>query len=65
MDPRAFRLRLVVAALFAVVGTVWVGQGLGVIPGSFMTGDRFWAVAGVAAIAIGAFIAWDAIRPGE
>jgi hypothetical protein len=65
VDPRAFRLRSVVAVLFAVVGTIWVGQGLGVIPGSFMTGDRFWAVAGAAAIAIGAFIAWDAFRPGE
>jgi hypothetical protein len=65
VDPRAFRLRLLVAVLFAVVGTIWVGQGLGVIPGSFMTGDRFWAVAGAAAIAIGAFIAWDAFRPGD
>jgi len=63
VDPRAFRRRLVVAGLFVVVGSIWVGQGLGLIPGSFMTGDRFWAVAGVAAIAIGAFIAWDAFRP--
>jgi hypothetical protein len=65
VDPRAFRRRLVVAGLFVVVGSIWVGQGLGLIPGSFMTGDRFWAVAGVAAIAIGAFIAWDAFRPGD
>ncbi len=65
MDPRAFRLRLVVAGLFVAVGSIWVGQGLGLIPGSFMTGDRFWAVAGVAAIAIGAFIAWDAFHPGD
>ena len=25
-----------------LVGLLWVGQGLGYLPGSFMTGDRTW-----------------------
>ena len=37
--------RIVGAALF-VVGAVWLGQGLNVIQGSFMTGSTFWAVVG-------------------
>ena len=28
--------------LAVVIGAVWVGQGLGYIPGSVMTGDRTW-----------------------
>jgi len=38
------------------VGVVWIGQGLGYIPGSFMTGDPFWAVAGGVLVAVGAAI---------
>ena len=37
---------LVLAALLAIAGLVWLGQGLGFIPGSFMTGDRTWAAIG-------------------
>jgi hypothetical protein len=30
-----------------VVGGVWILQGINMLPGSFMTGDPKWAVAGV------------------
>ena len=29
-----------------LIGLVWVGQGLNLIPGSFMTGDPKWFVIG-------------------
>ena len=45
------------ALVLIVVGAVWVGQGVGFIPGSFMTGDRFWAAAGAACIVAGLFVA--------
>ena len=32
----------VVGVIAIVVGAVWVGQGLGYLPGSFMTGVKFW-----------------------
>jgi hypothetical protein len=39
------------AIVLALVGVVWTLQGLGVIAGkSFMVGDPFWAVVGVALI---------------
>jgi glucose dehydrogenase len=44
--------RLVLAALFALVGLVWIGQGIGVIGGSVMTGSPFWAVVGAVLIVI-------------
>lgn len=42
--------RLLVAAALALVGGVWIGQGLGFIPGSFMTGDPTWAAIGAALV---------------
>lgn len=36
----------VVGVLLALVGTVWFLQGINVIPGSFMTGQRQWAIYG-------------------
>lgn len=38
--------RLVLAAVLALVGAIWLGQGLGFIGGSPMTGDPVWALIG-------------------
>jgi uncharacterized membrane protein len=43
----------VIAMLLILMGIVWFFQGVGVLPGSFMTGQIQWAVAGVASAAIG------------
>jgi hypothetical protein len=42
---------------------VWLLQGIGVLPGSFMTNDPVWAIAGLAVIvaAVG-FVAWPRLR---
>ena len=49
---------IVIAVLAALAGGVFAGQGLGYIPGSFITGDIHWfwiggamVVAGVAVLA--------------
>jgi hypothetical protein len=44
--------RLVLIAVLALVGGVWLGQGLGFIGGSFMTGSPFWAIVGVALLVL-------------
>jgi hypothetical protein len=44
--------RRVVGALLFFTGVVWVGQGLGWIHGSSMTGSTFWAAVGGACIAV-------------
>ena len=50
----ARRTVLVVVGLVAlVVGGVWVGQGLNLIPGSFMTGNRMWFWIGLALVLVG------------
>lgn len=45
--------RIVVGALLCIVGGVWFTQGIGVLEGSFMTGQVFWTVVGVILIALG------------
>ena len=46
------RSRLIIAALVALVGIVWIGQGLNVIKGSAMTGSNVWAVVGLALLIV-------------
>jgi hypothetical protein len=43
----------VVGVVALVVGAVWVAQGLGYLPGSFMTGVRFWFWVGLACVLAG------------
>ena len=56
------RLRLVIGVLLVLVGAVWFGQGIGVIGGSFMTGEALWAVIGAACLFIGAALLIGARR---
>lgn len=46
---------LVLAVLLFLVGLVWMGQGLGYVKGSFMTGQMLWFWIGLACV-IGAGI---------
>jgi hypothetical protein len=48
----------VVAVLCLLMGCVWFLQGINVLPGSFMTGQRKWAIIGglLVLVAIGLFV---------
>ena len=43
----------VLGVLGILVGTVWMLQGIGALPGSFMTGQMFWFWMGLLSAAIG------------
>ena len=47
------RVALIVGVLLCLVGAVWIGQGIGTIQGSFMTGHAIWAVIGTIVVLIG------------
>lgn len=49
--------RLVIAAIVGLVGLVWLGQGLGYIGGSFMTGSQLWATIGTVLLVVAIAIA--------
>ena len=37
----------ILAMLLMLTGLIWILQGVNILPGSFMTGQSHWAVAGV------------------
>ena len=39
-----------------LIGLLWVGQGLNLIPGSFMTGDPKWFVIGAVVTVVGVLL---------
>ena len=45
---------VVMAIVLVLLGAVWIGQGLGYVKGSFMTGQPVWAVIGAVAVVAGA-----------
>ena len=59
------RGRLVVGVLMCVVGGVWFLQGIGVLKGSFMTGQGLWTVIGVILVVGGLRMILRAVRPGR
>ena len=47
------RIRVALGVVLVAVGIVWLGQGVGAIGGSFMTGEAVWAVIGALGILVG------------
>ncbi|MFM8367488.1 MAG: hypothetical protein ACKOBL_11450 [Chloroflexota bacterium] len=52
----------VLAILLIASGTVWILQGVNILPGSFMTGDPQWAINGAITAAIGTGLFWFVSR---
>ena len=52
----------IVGALLAIVGAIWILQGVNVLPGSFMTGQTQWAVYGAVAVVAGCALIYLARR---
>ncbi|HEV2006328.1 MAG TPA: hypothetical protein VGQ85_06895 [Candidatus Limnocylindrales bacterium] len=56
-QPR--RSGIVAAVVVALVGLIWIAQGLGApIGGGFMVGDLRWSAAGVVLVAVAGLLAW-------
>jgi hypothetical protein len=59
-------IRAIVGGLFSLVGLLWIGQGVGLVPGSFMTGDMFYAILGAILLVVGiALFVWGFRTPGK
>jgi uncharacterized membrane protein HdeD (DUF308 family) len=52
----------VAGVLLLLMGTIWILQGINVLPGSFMTGQTKWAVYGAIAAVIGFVLLFSANR---
>ena len=51
-----------VGILLDLIGSIWALQGFGLLPGSFMTGQTFWAGAGLVSVIAGMGLVVLAIR---
>ena len=49
-------MKKVLIGFLGISGFVWFFQGINIIPGSFMTGDIRWAIAGIAAFGIALYL---------
>ena len=47
------RMSSVISVVLMAIGAVWFFQGIGVLPGSYMSGQTRWAVNGGIAVAVG------------
>jgi hypothetical protein len=52
----------IIGVLLVLPGIVWFLQGIGVLPGSMMTGQIQWAIYGGILIVVGAGLLWFANR---
>ena len=55
---------LIVGGLMILTGGVWLLQGIGILPGSFMTGQMFWALMGAVLLAVGGLLVLVGLRLG-
>lgn len=53
---------LIIGGLAVLVGGVWIGQGAGVIKGSFMTGSSTWLAIGLLCLVVGLFLIFLSLR---
>ena len=64
MAGGATRIVMIMIGAFAVVvGLIWIGQGLNIIPGSFMTGNKTWFVIGLVVVVVGVVLLVRTLRP--
>jgi uncharacterized integral membrane protein len=55
-------LPLVAGVILLLVGLLWTFQGVGVIQGSFMSGQKLWFTIGVIVAIIGLVLLGSAVR---
>jgi hypothetical protein len=55
-------LRGISGVVCVLIGLGWIGQGIGLLPGSFMTGQMQWAIIGAVLLVIGVWLLWGLRR---
>ncbi len=59
------RALLIIGIILVFLGTLWVFQGVGIVPGSFMSGDPTWARNGTLTAIVGAVLCFFGARRGR
>ncbi len=45
-----------IGIVISLMGLVWLLQGIGILPGTFMNRSQFWSIAGATAIFVGLIV---------
>ncbi len=53
---------IVLGIIFLLAGAVWTGQGVGIIRGSFMTGQSLWLMVGLLCLVAGTGLLLGGLR---
>jgi hypothetical protein len=61
-SPVARTVGLMIGGLAVLVGGLWIGQGAGIIKGSFMTGSGFWLAIGLLCLVVGLLLIFLVLR---
>jgi hypothetical protein len=61
-SPAARTFSLIIGGLAVLVGATWIGQGAGIIKGSFMTGSRTWLAIGLLCLVVGLLLIFLTLR---
>jgi hypothetical protein len=65
-DPRSQKVRrtwvTIAGVVLALLGLLWFLQGVGVIGGSFMSGEPVWAIIGLVLLLLAARLLVEALR---
>jgi hypothetical protein len=56
------RWMIIVGVVLILLGGLWALQGIGVVGGSVMTGQSFWAVAGSITLVVGVVLCIIGVR---
>ncbi len=51
-------IRGIVGIVLVLIGVIWIGQGVNLLPGSFMSGQPIYAVLGLVVAALGVWLLW-------
>lgn len=66
LDPRSQKVRrtwvTVIGVVLALLGLLWFLQGIGVMGGSFMSGEPVWAVIGLVLLVLAGRLLVEALR---
>jgi hypothetical protein len=53
---------LIGGAIAVLIGALWIGQGLNLIPGSAMSGDKTWFYVGIVVVVVGVLLLVAGVR---
>jgi hypothetical protein len=52
----------VIGVICLLIGLLWIGQGLNLVPGSFMSGQIQYALLGLLLVVVGGWLLWTLAR---